>query len=421
MTKTFITVLLNLILAANILYAQNTLKETVYFDYNKYSLTQKAKDQLNESCDKISDKQLLQITLFGHTDADGSNDYNLTLSKNRVNTVLDYFISKGIDKEKIKIDFLGENRPIAQNENEEGKQKNRRVEIIIENKEPIIGDIYSKLKKESQSFKVKANEDIKIKGKEGTIIKISKNSLINNMGKIVNREIEIELKEFYKKADIISSNLHTMSGGEILETGGMIYISASSSGEKLKLKKGAEMEIEFASKNKIQGMETFIGLQHDQINWVQQYTSVPLMESEPLLDIAYVGYGGDTAVINELAKVDKMILKSNELGWINCDRFYKVENKTDLIVDIDTKYKPVVRLVFKDINSVMPGFYSGDKKIVLNSIPVGLKATLIAFSLVNDEPYFASKDIVISKDQKKNMTLIKTTMTALKDDLQKLN
>jgi hypothetical protein len=64
---------------------------------------------------------------------------------------------------------------------------------------------------------------------------------------------------------------------------------------------------------------------------------------------------------------------------------------------------------------------ANDKKIILNSIPVGQKATIIAFSLVNNEPYFVSKDIIISKDQKENMTLIKTTMTALKNDLKKLD
>lgn len=428
MTKTFITVFLNLFLAANILFAQQTLKETVYFDYNKYDLSENAKNQLNNNFEKIRNIQLLQIILTGHTDADGSNEYNLTLSKNRTMAVLDYFISKGISKDKIKIDFLGENNPIAQNDNEQEKKQNRRVEIIIENKELIIGDIFNKLNKESQSFKVIASEDIKIKGKEGTTIKIPKSSLVKNNGEIANGEIEIELKEFYKKADILSSNLHTMSDKEILETAGMVYISASFSGEKLRLKKGAEIEIEFTSQNKIEGMETFIGEQHNnQINWVQQNNPLQVVSAIKGRSVAviegkvYEGYGVDTVVIKELNKVDKMILKSGELGWINCDRFYKFENKTDLIVEIDTAYKPVVRLVFKDINAIMPGYYTQDKKIILNAIPVGQKATLIAFSLINDEPYFVSKDIVINKDQKENITLIKTTMKTLKDDLQRLN
>jgi hypothetical protein len=428
MIKTFFTILLNLILATNTLFAQQAKEETVYFNYNKYDLTENAKKILNRNCEKINDKLLLQITLTGHTDADGSNEYNLTLSKNRTNAVLDYFISHGISKDKIKIYFLGEDRPIAQNDNEQGKQQNRRVEIIIKSKEPVLGDIFNKLNKESQTFNVIAKENITIKGEEGTVISISKGSLVKDNGEIVNGAIKIELKEFYTKSDIVSSNLHTMSDSKILETAGMINISVTSSGEKLKLKKGTKIEIEFASKNRIKGMETFIGEKHNnQVNWIQQSNPLRVVSVTKGKDNAvieedfYEGYGNDSVTMKELNKVDKLILKSGKLGWINCDRFYIFENKTDLIVELDTTYRPVIRLVFKDINAIMPGNYLKDNKFILNAIPVGQKATLITFSFINDEPYFISKDIVITKDQTEILELFKTTMTTLKKDLQKLN
>lgn len=428
MIRKFAFILLNIVLATNFLSAQQTQKATVYFDSNKYELTEVSTETLQKSFEKINNDLLVRVTLIGHTDWDGSEINNQTLSQNRAKSVLNFLMTKSIPNDKVKIEFYGERKPIAKNDNEQGKQQNRRVEIIIEKKDILIADIFSKFSQEIQKFKVKANQEITIKGKDGTIINIPKNSLCKQNGEIVKGEVEIELKEYYKKSDIVVANLHTMSDDKILETAGMIYISASFFGEKLKMKKGNEMKIEFASKNKIKGMETFIGeQQNNQINWVQQNNgSKAVINAERIDSIVvekdvYEGYENDTIAIKELNKVDKMILKTAKLGWINCDRFYNFKNKTNLIIEMDTAYKPIVRLVFKDINSIMPGHYTKDKKIILNDIPVGQEATIIAFSLVNEEPYFISKDIVISKDQKENLELIKTTMIALEQDLKKLN
>ena len=68
----------------------------------------------------------------------------------------------------------------------------------------------------------------------------------------------------------------------------------------------------------------------------------------------------------------------------------------------------------------MSGFHSDDG-ITFYNVPVGLKATLVTFSLVNGVPYYAAKDIMIRKGQAENMELFKTTLTALKEDLKKLN
>jgi OmpA family len=429
-TNAFNTILFILTFATSVLVAQQTVKQVVYFDNNQYHLTENTKRVLSTYCEKINHNQLLQITLTGYTDADGSNAYNLVLSEKRAKEILKYFVAKGINKDNINIYFSGEERPIAHNDNEQGKQQNRRVEIIVENADLLIGDIFKKLNKETQSFKSIGNEDIVVKGSEGTIIRIPKNALVENNGEVVHGDIDIELKEFYTKADMVSANLHTMSDKELLETAGMINISALYAGAKLKLKSGAKIEIQFACKSRMQNMQTFIGQEHNnQINWIPQNISVATVSIQNS-SVKYrfgseltdsTGYEGDTTATKELDKVDKMILTSGELGWINCDRFYKFENKTNLIVEIDASFKPVVRLVFKDLNAVMPGYYTTNKKMILNEIPVGQKATLIAFSLINNEPYFVSKDIVIGNNQNESMTLTKTTMKALMSDLQKLN
>ena len=73
----------------------------------------------------------IKIRIEGHTDSQGDNEYNLELSRNRAQTVREYLVAKGIDVFAITSTGHGEEKPIADNYNEEGRQKNRRVDIAI--------------------------------------------------------------------------------------------------------------------------------------------------------------------------------------------------------------------------------------------------------------------------------------------------
>lgn len=71
------------------------------------------------------------VYLTGHTDADGDQAFNEELGLKRANRVETYLINKGVSEDKITTDSKGKLEPLADNSTEEGKQKNRRVEIII--------------------------------------------------------------------------------------------------------------------------------------------------------------------------------------------------------------------------------------------------------------------------------------------------
>ncbi len=73
-----------------------------------------------------------KITIIGHTDNEGNKENNQKLSFQRAKSVADYIISQKIDKNRIKIEGLGDTKPIVENDNEENKTKNRRVEFLIE-------------------------------------------------------------------------------------------------------------------------------------------------------------------------------------------------------------------------------------------------------------------------------------------------
>jgi OOP family OmpA-OmpF porin len=71
------------------------------------------------------------VTVEGHTDSIGSNQYNQKLSERRANAVRQYLIEKGIASSRIQVIGYGEERPIADNKTAEGRAKNRRAEFQV--------------------------------------------------------------------------------------------------------------------------------------------------------------------------------------------------------------------------------------------------------------------------------------------------
>ncbi|HYG50838.1 MAG TPA: OmpA family protein, partial [Flavobacteriales bacterium] len=73
----------------------------------------------------------IKIELGGHTDSDGDDAHNLTLSDNRAKAVMNYLVSKGVTKERLKAKGYGETKPVVPNDTKEHKAMNRRTEYKI--------------------------------------------------------------------------------------------------------------------------------------------------------------------------------------------------------------------------------------------------------------------------------------------------
>ncbi len=107
-----------------------TLSGSVLFDFDSAQLKAEAIEPLNKIADTIASLDVSSVTIEGHTDSQGSDDYNLTLSSERAGSVLEYFQKQNLNVEFRK-DALGESRPVADNQTEEGRAANRRVEVIV--------------------------------------------------------------------------------------------------------------------------------------------------------------------------------------------------------------------------------------------------------------------------------------------------
>lgn len=108
-----------------------TFDSGILFKTNSSILEPQAKTNINKLAIILNKYPDTNILVTGHTDFDGSDAYNLTLSESRAKSVADYTTSQGINHSRLSIIGLGETEPVASNETEEGKALNRRVEIAI--------------------------------------------------------------------------------------------------------------------------------------------------------------------------------------------------------------------------------------------------------------------------------------------------
>ena len=103
----------------------------ITFAFNDASVQPQFRPTLDEVSSILSQYPKTYIDVYGHTDSDGSDAYNQTLSERRAQSVAGYLTSHGVQSARIATRGFGETQPIASNATEEGKAANRRVEIKI--------------------------------------------------------------------------------------------------------------------------------------------------------------------------------------------------------------------------------------------------------------------------------------------------
>lgn len=109
-----------------------TFQSDVLFDINSSYLTENAKSTLANMVAYINrNYPNANLKINGHTDATGTPEYNKELSERRAKRVKDYLVERGLKAANIKTEGYGLTKPVAVNNTPEGRQKNRRVEIVI--------------------------------------------------------------------------------------------------------------------------------------------------------------------------------------------------------------------------------------------------------------------------------------------------
>ncbi len=110
-----------------------TLSSDLLFPTNSSYLTEGAKTQLSKLAKILKEDANKKIRVDGHTDATGTEQYNQWLSDKRATSVKVYLEEAGVSGSRISTKGLGQTKPVADNKTPEGRERNRRVEVIILN------------------------------------------------------------------------------------------------------------------------------------------------------------------------------------------------------------------------------------------------------------------------------------------------
>lgn len=108
-----------------------SLNSEVSFDFDRADIKPAFKPSLDKLADVLSRYDRTLVSVVGHTDDRGSNEYNLGLSQRRAESVVAYLTSRGVPQGRLYAEGLGETQPRASNDSEDGRQRNRRVEVYV--------------------------------------------------------------------------------------------------------------------------------------------------------------------------------------------------------------------------------------------------------------------------------------------------
>jgi hypothetical protein len=354
----------------------------------------------------------------------------------------------------------------------------------IENPSDIFTKVYTADNLTTQTFSISVDKDTTLKGQSGTTLFIPKNTFVDDKGNQVSGQVSIQFKEALTTADMVLANLTTTSDGNFLQSGGMIFIAATSDNNKLEIASDKYIGVIMPTDTAQSGMKVFTGTQDSiGINWQNpapilndQAQNAPVQPAfariltDTIREGEHMAFDTSSNVpltaeqrkaLNEqmnawskqIDEANKKFLeemknsnqntftedyKSNyifsikKLGWANIDRMMDDPRTKDieLITKIEnhSNFNTVyVTMVLNYRKMYLPGYQKKDETYSFTHgdfettrLPVGETAIIIATAYKNDMPYFAIKRITITDKQTVSFKLDETTMDKFKIELQKI-
>ena len=110
---------------------ERIILKNIFFGFDSDSLLTESLVELDRVTEFLRTNPTVSVEISGHTDSIGSSSYNLRLSERRAQSVVEYLLGRGIDAGRLTYKGYGANQPVASNDTEEGRARNRRTELKI--------------------------------------------------------------------------------------------------------------------------------------------------------------------------------------------------------------------------------------------------------------------------------------------------
>lgn len=427
----------------------NEVKEIhLSFDYFKKNLTAPVKAEIDSAWDVMKSGSLAEFKLLSKEELKNlPDDHKHKLSAMRADSVITYLQRKRIHPRymSLNINYFDKSRkPQCSSSNAQYRQfvRNRKGETsVILEKDGYVRKYYHRsdsllVSSTCNTYSIIAGENNWVYGDQGTVIKFPANCFAGNYTQ-PGDEIEILLCEYYSIEDLLLSGLTTSSAEQIIETGGTIFLRARYNGKDLNLKSDQFISIFFPSEEKLKNnMQTFEGKHREGlVDWklnksgkVRKIRAGESLDKEAQDTTGY--FDEEMFYENEerySAEVDGYLMKTNKMGYINCDRFLDEPLKTNLIVKCESgvateENKMCYRLVFADIKSIMSGYeYSPEGKMKFSNLPKGREVVVLAFQIPkNGTPKFAYQKVKLGGVYEVELTPEPISLNQLKIELANL-
>jgi hypothetical protein len=280
-------------------------------------------------------------------------------------------------------------------------------EIVIEN-------FFKGLISQSQTFNINTTKDTVIVCKNGTKLTITANTFITLNKITVNGFVQLQVREAYSFTDIIANGLQTTSNKNLLESAGMVYLNAMQNNSALDININKPILLSMPCQNKRSDMQLFYldknandNLINTTSTWIANGQKQDVLKS-------IIAVAKDESVETETSDnlkpitVNKNYAKTEKIyqfsvrnfGWINCDRFSNIVNKTDLTIELqnenDSSYLRGL-LIFPKIKSVINLIYI-NKTFIQTNLPIGEEAYFVSFKTIDGKVLTNIQKIIITKD-----------------------
>ncbi len=341
----------------------------IIFPTGVTKLTQSVMKQASNIYNKLPERNFTRIKLLGEGEENEAKFIRVQLTKKRASSVREFFIGIGCIGKHVKLDLA--NMPTV-------------LLFKPKAKYSISGKINLN-KIEQQCFSINASKKQFFKTKGGNIFVFQPNSFETEYGVPVSEKIVVCVWEFYKKKDLIVSQLSSGGENQVLETASTFYIQAYKKDDKIQLKQGKSYKIYLNKNEDTNGFKAFYGKVKDgNVMWMEDknsYVYMSMFDEGELHKLA--NQKKDSLQENPEKRFEKkLLLSGKKIGWINCDRIISVDKPSELDVVLDDVNQDfTVRLVLSRKNAILPGLANSNSinQYKFSKIPSGESGYVLAY------------------------------------------